>query len=128
MGNHRSGRLMAYKIVAPLVLAHDQEGKTHHRYHGAVIHYLSDEQREHLLRTGLVEEVDAADPSTEGVDDGDDESAPVVVTEVTRPPDVATKPVWVAYVVAKTAGTEKPVSAEEADKLTRDDLVALYGS
>lgn len=52
---------MAYKVTAPLVLAVDAQGHTHHVYQGGLIEWLSDEQREHFLSEGLVEELGDAE-------------------------------------------------------------------
>lgn len=60
-----------WKVVAPLVIAKDQTGKLHHAYCGSLLGWLNDEQREHFLRRGLVEEIPAVDatpmPSSEQV-------------------------------------------------------------
>lgn len=34
---------------------------------------------------------------------------------------------WVAFVVAKTADSSAPVSEEDADAMTKADLIELYG-
>jgi len=44
-----------------------------------------------------------------------------------RPKDYATKAEWVEFVVAKTAETEQPVSVDEADALSKNELIELYG-
>lgn len=63
---------MSFQVVAPLVLARDQGGHTHHIYRNDVIPWLSDAQREHFLAEGLVVEVDdAADEPADG-DDADE--------------------------------------------------------
>jgi hypothetical protein len=43
------------------------------------------------------------------------------------PPHAALKEAWVDFVVAKTAATDKPVTAEEADALSKPELIELYG-
>ena len=52
---------MTYRVTAPLVLAVDKEGRVHHRYHGAVIDWLSADQKEHFLDSGLVEDLGSAE-------------------------------------------------------------------
>ncbi len=55
---------MTYKVVAPVVLAVDFNGQTHHVYAGGVIDWLSDEQKAFFLADGLVvtdEDAPAAD-------------------------------------------------------------------
>jgi hypothetical protein len=46
---------MAYRVVAPLVVAKDRKGRLHHKYEGETIEWLSDEQREHFISMDLVE-------------------------------------------------------------------------
>jgi hypothetical protein len=97
---------MAFTVTAPLVLAKDQGGQTHHVYQGGVIHYLSDEQREHFLAEHLVEETDEADDAP---DDGDD-----------KPSKAAKKDelvAWVAERVAKDDGSDYTVEELEAMKV-----------
>ena len=45
----------------------------------------------------------------------------------TAPKTYASKAEWVAFAVAKTAGSESPVSEEDAEAMTKDDLIELYG-
>ena len=49
---------MSYRVVAPLVLAVDPDGQTHHVYAGGVIDWLGEEQRSRFLAEGLVVDVD----------------------------------------------------------------------
>ena len=49
---------MTYQVTAPLVLAVNPDGQVHHVYHGGVIDWLSDAQRDHFLAEGLVVDVD----------------------------------------------------------------------
>jgi hypothetical protein len=46
-----------YRVTAPLVLAKDKHGVIHHRYDGAVIDWLSGEQRAQWLADNLIEEI-----------------------------------------------------------------------
>lgn len=103
---------MSYRVVAPLVLAKDPEGKTHHCYQNAVIQWLSDEQATHFLESGLVEEVDG-DPTPDGE----------------KPAKNATKPVLVAWVVdhvAKDDGSD--YTTEEVDQLKVPEIRAIIDS
>lgn len=110
---------MSYQVLAPLVLVRvPREGdgdRIDYHYAGSIIPALTPEQEKQFLSEGLVLEIGAPD----GEDGGD--AGP------TKPPHVATKDVWVAYVVAKTANTDKPVTAEEADAMNKSDLIELYG-
>jgi hypothetical protein len=52
-----------FRVVAPLVIAKDLEGRLHHAYRGSRLGWLGDEQTLHFLRNGLVERMeDSADP------------------------------------------------------------------
>jgi cytochrome c oxidase cbb3-type subunit II len=59
---------MAYRMkpTVPLLVVKDETGRLHHHYnqaisgsvsYGSIIPYLNNEQREHFLRLGLVEEI-----------------------------------------------------------------------
>lgn len=125
--------MTAYLVTAPLVVAPDEAGRSHHRYAGQLILWLSDASREHLLGLGLVEEV--ADPVSPGVvpteDALNEPPAPVdepvgaelVVDPTVRPAQTAPKPAWVAHVAA-VAG----VDPAEAEKLSKPELIALAGN
>jgi hypothetical protein len=78
---------MSYTVTAPLVLAVDPDGHTHHVYQGGVIQWLSDAQREHFLAEKLVEETDDA-----AVEPGGEKPGPN-----------ATNKVLVAWLVANVA-------------------------
>lgn len=66
---------MAYRMspTVPLLIAKDRHGKLWYHYQdgphgiarGPVIPWLSDEQREHFLRNGLVEEIDDDTPTAQ---------------------------------------------------------------
>lgn len=81
---------MTYRVVAPLVLAQDQEGHTHHFYAGEVIPWLSDGQAAHFLESGLV--VDVASPA--------DTADPLQEPGDGKPAANATKPLLVAWLVS----------------------------
>lgn len=105
---------MTYIVDAPLVLARDQGGHVHHRYQGAVIDWLSDEQAEHFLSLGLVHR--SGDTSAD--DAGSD-----------RPDADATKPTLVAWLAAnatKDDGSE--FTESELNKLNKPDLWGLINS
>lgn len=99
---------MPYKVIAPCVIAQDENGFSHHYYGpggndpGATIHWLSDEQAEHFLNEGLVEKVGSTS------DDG-------------PPAKTAPKGDWVDYAISKGAD---PAEAEES---TKQELQDLYG-
>lgn len=94
-------------MTAPCVIAKDQEGKNHHRYEGDVIAWLSDEQAEHFIESGLVE---ATDKGVGGSEPADADEAPA---------KTATKAEWVDYAVA--SGYDR-AEVEEMTKAEIQDL------
>jgi hypothetical protein len=103
-----------YKVVAPCVLAKDQQGYVLHKYEGQHVEWLSDDQEKHFLAEGLVEKVGNAPSEPEGGGDPDAEPGG-------PPAKVAPKPDWVKYAISKGAD---PVEAEATNK---PDLIELYG-
>ena len=98
---------MTYRVTAPLVLAVDEGGHTHHVYEGGVIEWLSEAQAEHFLAEGLVEVVDTAPVADdEPGDDGD------------KPPINAKKADLVAWLVDNAL-------KEDGSDYTADDLEPL---
>lgn len=97
---------MTYLVVAPLVIARDQAGHSHHVYEGGVIQWLSDEQAKHFLDEGLVRELDDADPDDARVLAG-------------RPSKTATKPVLIDWLAGK--GFDR----DELEDQTKDQLWEL---
>lgn len=69
-----------------------------------------------------------ADPTSEPVPDVPAVEPGVVESGEFEPPKHAdSKADWVAFVVAKTADGEGPVSEEDAEAMTKADLIELYG-
>lgn len=103
---------MTYKVTAPLVLALDQGGQTHHVYFGGVIDWLSDEQRSYFLAEGLV---------TEGIG-----APPAPVAPGDKPHAAATKAELIAWLVDNT---ERPdggdYTAGSLQPHNKDELWAL---
>lgn len=103
---------MSYKVVAPLVLAKDREGKTHHRYTDEVIEWLPPDQAAHFVDTGLVVKVGAQSPVP---DASGGDGAPE------KPKQVAPKADWVDYAVSE--GLDR----DEAEAMTKAELIEQYG-
>ena len=99
-----------FLVTAPLVIARAQDGKMHHAYYGTVLHFLDDEQREHFLRKGLVEEIKPGYPA--------EQPAPLDAL-LDKPKKVAPKEEWVNFGVSK--GNDRA----ELESLTKDELVDL---
>jgi hypothetical protein len=100
---------VTYTVVAPLVLAADQGGQTHHVYAGGVIDWLSDQQKAYFLAEGLVTAGD--DASADGGD---------------KPQPAATKAELIAWLVDHavrpdgseyTAGALQPMNKDELREL-----------
>lgn len=117
---------MSVRVTAPVVVLHDKTGKTHYRYHGAVLRdgeYRADDV-DRLLDISMVEEID-------------DEPAPAVVPgppvtgepvtggdggAAERPKQTAPKEAWVAYAVARG------MAEAEAEERTKAELIAQFGT
>lgn len=104
---------MSYLVISPCVIAKDQEGKVHHRYEGDVISWLSDDQAQHFISSGLVEKTDKGVGGGEVVDESADDAG--------KPKHVAPKAEWVDYAV--TQGADR----DEAEDMTKAELIELYG-
>jgi hypothetical protein len=130
MGHHRGGR-MSYLVVAPLVLVRDQQGATHHRYAGTIVEWIAPDQEKHLLDNGFVVKVDA-DVAVEGVvpfepaDGVVEDSEDDAFTADGKPKRVAPKDIWVKYASSPDRG-DKQISEADADAMTKQDLVDLFG-
>lgn len=101
---------MTYLVTAPVVLAVDQGGQTHHVYAGGAIDWLSDDQRAYFLAEGLVSEGSGAPP------------APATPDAADKPDEAATKAVLIAWLVDHavrpdggdyTAGALQPHNKDE---------------
>lgn len=104
---------MAYKVTAALVVAKDQAGRLHHSYQGSTLHYLNDEQREHFLRHGLVEEIDLAAPVAAG--------APAVESHHDKPARTAPHKAWVDFAVSQGK------SRSDHESKSKQELIDLLG-
>lgn len=100
---------MTYTVTAPVVLAVDQGGQTHHVYRGGVIDWLSDTQRAFFLAEGLVTDGSGAPPASAPGSGG-------------KPDLAATKPALIAWLVDNavrpdgsdyTAGALQPQNKDE---------------
>lgn len=99
-------------MIAPCVIAKDQEGKNHHRYEGDVIAWLSDEQAEHFIVSELVTEIGTA------ADDAGKPDANATNAELIA---------WIVDNVAKEDGSD--YTAEElGSPLKKADLRAIVDS
>jgi hypothetical protein len=96
---------MPYVVVAPLVLARDQEGRTHHRYAGEVIEWLPADLADHLESLTMVRRLGGGEAPSEP--DG-------------KPAKVAIKAVLVDWLLAQ-GGYDRA----ELEDQTKDELWAL---
>jgi hypothetical protein len=106
---------MSYRVIAPLVVAKDQSGFNRHRYHGAIIPWLSEAQAKHFLSHKLVAKVDEPAPAP----------APVVAEHPVgvggKPAKVASKEAWVDF------GVHSGQDRAELEALTKQELIDLLG-
>ena len=107
-----------YQVVAPLVIAKDQEGRPYHVYAGGVIQWLSDEQAAHLLGTGLVVEFGGDETPADSDDGGLKKPA-----ANTKKDDLVE---WIVANVSKDDGSD--YTTVELNGLTKDHLWAIIDS
>lgn len=100
---------MTFRVTAPLVLALDQGGRTHHCYEGAVIEWLSPEQKAHFLGAGLVVDLGASDAPHHPEDDGEPHAAATKAELIAWLVENAVKPDGGDY----TAGALQPLNKDE---------------
>lgn len=105
---------MAYRLTpnTPLVLVKDPQGHIRYHYqHNPIIPWLGDEQREHFLRNGLVEEIEGAPaPAVGAVEDSEPDG---------QPRKTASQDKWVEYGVGQ--GHER----SELETLSKPELIDL---
>ncbi|MBZ4574699.1 hypothetical protein [Mycobacterium avium] len=106
---------MAYRVTCPLVVAKDREGRNHHCYQGAIIHWLGDEQRDRWLRLGLVEEIPDTAPAPAG---GEPAAVP---SGSVKPAKTAPLSAWVEY------GVHNGHDRAELEALSKQELQELLG-
>lgn len=100
---------MSYLVIAPCVVAKDQDGRLHHVYEGGVIQWLSDDQTKHFLDSGLVESTDKGVGGAEPVEEAEDGP----------PAKSAPKSDWVDYAAA--SGYDRA----EVEEMSKADIQAL---
>lgn len=112
---------MHYRVVAPLVLVRDEQGRTHHCYEGAVVDIDAD-HADYLLAEGMIE-AETTSPVLVPVDVAKDVDVEVnsgdpAVDLPSRPPHVAAKARWIDYAVS--IGFDR----DEAESMTKERLIA----
>lgn len=114
---------MHCRVLAPLVLVRDEEGRTHHCYEGAVVDIDAD-HAEYLLASGMVEAEGTPSPVPVGLVDARSDGGEEVETSdpgidlPPRPPHVAAKARWIDYAVA--TGMDRV----EAESMTKERLIS----
>lgn len=111
---------MAYLVKAPLVVAKDREGRNHHCYAGAIIHWLGPEQRDRWLRLGLVEKINDSQPVPAADSEAPANPAAESATPA-KPAKTAPDAKWVEYGVAQ--GHDRA----ELEALSKPELIELLG-
>jgi len=115
------------KVVGPCVLATDENRKVHYFYDGSLVPFdLDDDQRERLLGTGLVVEVDKDGNELEN-QQADETSISLAAPQVSvlsategsgeRPKQTAPQSAWVDYAVTRG------LSRSEASQLSKAELI-----
>lgn len=111
---------MSYRVVAPLVLARDHNGSTHHCYAGAHIDWLPEDQKHLFLELGLVEKISAEKPASDPpVDGGESDGSH-------KPHAAATKAELIAWLVDHAVRPDgSDYTAGSLQPTNKDDLWAL---
>jgi hypothetical protein len=112
---------MAYRVTCPLVVAKDREGRNHHCYQGAVIHWLPAEQVERWLRLGLVEEIDVPEAPQAPVAQPAPAIDPGRPTGGTKPAKTASDEAWIEF------GVGQGHDRDELTKLSKAELREFLG-
>ncbi|QPX61710.1 hypothetical protein SEA_BUNKER_7 [Gordonia phage Bunker] len=119
-----------YRVIAPLVIAPDADGKLHYHYAGAEVETIEADAAKRLVGEGLIEKVRAtgrsAAAATTAKTQASGKSEPKKSGDSTPPsgdgppPLVAPDEDWQAYAV--TQG----LTEDEAKALSKADLVARF--
>jgi hypothetical protein len=114
---------MTARVIGPLVLAKDREGRVGYWYFGQEIPWLAAEDRARLEADGLIAPAqlveDLIEVATEFVATVTDPAPAAPTTESGRPWSTATRAVWVDYVVSQG------IARADAEELTKKELMAL---
>lgn len=122
--------MATYEVTGPAVFPKDEAGKVRAYYTGAVLPAgISTEELDRLAGRGLItkvatppavvtEPVDQADSATEAGATGSPATTEPATVE--RPPQVAPKPAWVDYAVARGMDRTK------AEAMTKPQLVDAF--
>jgi hypothetical protein len=114
--------MTALRVIAPLVLVRDEQGRIHHCYENAVIDAIDADHADYLLAQGMVVAVDDTRQPPVAADRGEPDQVEVgggdPAVDRPRPPHVAAKERWIDYAV--TQG----FSADEASAMTKAQLIA----
>lgn len=121
----------ALQVIGPAVVVRDDSGKVHYVYEGGTVPFeLDDDQRERLLATGLVAEVDKdgnlIDNKTAGADTvstAAPEGTRVAATEgsLEKPKQTAPQSAWVDYAVSRG------MPRADATSLSKQQLIERLG-
>ena len=112
---------MTFRVTAACILVKDAKGSVHHAYEGATVE-LSDGQAAHLLDLGFVERVGGGEDESDG---GSDPTA--APDSADKPKQVAPKADWVAYASSAAVPEGERLTHDEADALTKAELVERFG-
>ncbi|QDH92451.1 hypothetical protein SEA_DMITRI_8 [Gordonia phage Dmitri] len=122
---------MSYRVIAPLVVAPDDDGQLHYHYEGAEIESIADDAAKRLVADGLLEKkTKTAARSTAAKSSPKTPSTSKKSTETEAnkgdgggsglPPFTAPDEDWVAYAI------EQGMDPEDAKTTPRQDLIAKF--
>ena len=114
--------MTSLRVIAPLVLVRDEQGRVHHCYENTVIDAVDADHAAYLLAQGMVVAADDTRPNPVVADRVEPERAEVgggdPAVDHPRPPHVAAKERWVGYAVSQG------FDAAEAEAMTKAQLIA----
>ncbi|AON97301.1 head-tail connector protein [Gordonia phage Hedwig] len=119
---------MSYRVIAPLVVAPDDDGQLHYHYEGAEIESIADDAAKRLVADGLLEKAKAAPRSSAAKSSTKAPAKKSTEGQATKgdgggsglPPFTAPDEEWVAYAI------EQGMDPEDAKTTPRQDLIAKF--
>lgn len=121
-----------YVLLASVFYQRQEDGRRHRYTKGDTITGLPAAAVQRLTDAGAIASKSAKAAKDAAVDapaPADKDKGPAQNDHAApeRPARVAPKDEWVAYVVAKTEHTDSPIAHDEADAMTKAELIKQYG-
>ncbi|QMU22508.1 hypothetical protein [Gordonia rubripertincta] len=121
---------MSYRVIAPLIVAPDDDGQLHYHYEGAEVESIADDAAKRLVADGLIEKktAKATGRSTASKSTTKSPAKKSTETEAAKgdsgsgglPPFTAPDEDWIAYAI------EQGMEADDAKTMPRQELIAKF--